>query len=84
MEFILTKHSKFRMYQRTIQDPNTVPDLKLAKSRIKKEIKRKCKQNGFNKDLVYYRTNQNPIAVYVCEIIGIGKYKVITAFRLYN
>lgn len=84
MHFIFTYHATQRMSERNIPDPLTI-ELAVCKNRIKKIIRDRCKKNGYKSNLVYYRGNQKnaiTVPVYVCEILGIAKYQVITVFWL--
>lgn len=81
MKFILTNHAKTRIHQRSLELPSQV-DLRLVKNKIRKKVRNLCAKNGIDSELVYWRTNETYPTIYVCKIIGVSKYKVITAFRL--
>lgn len=83
--FKISKHAAERMKQRHIPDPNTL-ELVIAKNKHKKQIKKQCPENGYRKDLIYWRENNKHElnCCFVCSVSGVGEYTVITAFRLFN
>ncbi|WP_394760067.1 DUF4258 domain-containing protein [Flavobacterium sp.] len=83
MEFIISNHAKKRIFERKLFLPSEI-NLVLTKNKIKKRVREICKKNGFSSSLIYWRSNEKQPVIYVCEIIDIATYKVITAFRLEN
>ena len=81
MEFIVTNHAKLRMIQRDIPEPNKLI-LKCARKKTRKKIRELCIKNGVKNEIDGYVYFVNDKFVYVCIILDIAKYKVITAFKL--
>ena len=83
--FKISEHAAYRMKQRSIPDPNTL-ELVVAKNKHKNQIKKQCPENGYRKDLIYWRENNKHElnCCFVCSVSGKGEFFVITAFRLFN
>ena len=84
MVFEISKHAHDRMRERDIPDPHKV-SLRVAKKKAKKLIVKQCKKHGYDNSYLYMRTNDRDLSsriVYVCKVIGLRHYKVITAFHL--
>ena len=79
-KFILTDHAKIRLKEREIEDPNGLR-LTIAKNNARKKIIEDCPKNKVKKENVYFRTMSIPYTIYVCIAIGIGEYKLVTAFK---
>lgn len=80
--FSFTKHAEKRMRERDISDPNKL-SLVLAKNKAKKYIVQNCPKNKYRNDHVYFRTNNKGArSVFVCKVLGLGEYLVVTAFKI--
>lgn len=86
-KFELTDHARKRMKEREVLDPNGLLLINAGR-KTRRRIRESCKSMGCdNKEYVYLATrhlhthNKNPISVYICKAIDIGKYIVITVFK---
>ena len=83
--FILTEHAQKRIIERDIPNPKGLR-LKPVGNKLKMKIRNSCLKNGFKNqyrsEYVYFQLRN--LIIYVCIIIDVGIYKVLTAFILDN
>ncbi len=81
--FKLTQHARRRIYERSIE-PYWRLELKIARGKTKKYIVKLCNKSGYDKNNVYWVTENYPIQVFVTRKIDDQNYLLLTAFRLYS
>lgn len=87
MQFTLTPHAKKRIEQRGIPVPDSGMNMKPAGKKTRRIILELCLKSGIQFDKIYwtYRMDTSEcrkIVVYVCTLVDVGSYLVITAFIL--
>lgn len=87
MQFSLTPHAKKRIEQRGIPVPDSGMNMKPAGKKTRRVIRELCLKSGIQFDKIYwtYRIDTSEgrkIVVYVCTLVDVGSYLVITAFIL--
>lgn len=87
MQFTLTPHAQKRIEQRGIPVPDSGMNMKPAGRKTRRVIRELCLKSGIQFDKIYwtYRIDTSEcrkIVVYVCTLVDVGSYLVITAFIL--
>lgn len=87
MQFTLTPHAKKRIEQRGIPVPDSGMNMKPAGRKTRRIIRELCAKSGIQFDKIYWTYQMDTsegrkIVVYVCTLVDVGSYMVITAFIL--